>query len=355
MQVGRSISIVFGTALLIAAAVVSNCQAMVRLPDSFSDAMGKTNVFLSISVGTNGDEQAAYSPAALTNALNELSKNVAIQSLSIEIESLCGDYDFPLQWICGLTNLVELAIYGRGSQRVSISIRRNVLPSTIENLQILDVFINDATPVSELTSLHELTINTIFPLEVVNEQLQSLSMWDVRENSTCDLSRFVNLKSLSLVDVSFDCIVGIESANKLENLTISGTTGLDSLELPKSPWLKTLSLSGGHFPPLLKETKQLARYQLESLQLRYLPIRKVEGIGTGTLKSLVVDCCPISSLSDICDLPVLEYLDVRQTGISVVDKEVLRRRFPRLKRLEYTDSHGDSVDLEILTAGQKGY
>ena len=139
MQVGRSISIVFGTALLIAAAVVSNCQAMVRLPDSFSDAMGKTNVFLSISVGTNGDEQAAYSPAALTNALNELSKNVAIQSLSIEIESLCGDYDFPLQWICGLTNLVELAIYGRGSQRVSISIRRNVLPSTIENLQILDI------------------------------------------------------------------------------------------------------------------------------------------------------------------------------------------------------------------------
>ena len=110
--------------------------------------------------------------------------------------------------------------------------------------------------------------------------------------------------------------------------------------------LRTLELDGGRGGGYDIDFQAVAKMHLRRLSLSGFPIRKVDHMTTSTIEELSLLRCPINDLSKICYMPNLKCLDVSFTGIDDIDAGYVKKRFPKLERLEYIDRNGGSAAIE---------
>ena len=249
-----------------------------------------------------------------------------------------GGVVFPAGTLKGLSNLTSITIsnFGTNSVRVtSIATWKN-LPIECLGLNYLDV--EDASLISEFKRLAELHCTTGELLRNAPSNLRLLDLKNADIRGCVDLGRFTQLECLHLCQVKCSSVRGLGALSNLESLSLHDIPIGDLTSLKACKKLKHLEVRVGKVSGYDFRVADLADLPLECVVFEDLPLVEIRGLERCPLIEMRVNGALIEKLQDICRLRKLERLDIVDTKIDVVDKKLVKERFPSLATLWYSDS-----------------
>ena len=279
--------------------------------------------------------------------LGRISRMEQLRELSIIIlDSPIGGLTFPADTLEGLTNLCSLEIWNCGTNPVKLTSIGKWKKLPIRNLVLKYLDIEGTDQTCSFPNLESLYCTSEKVLANAPDTLFTLRVEAMETQGRLSFSRFRRLTVLHLCDVKCHGIDGIEALKNLESLSLHDAGLLELSCVRACAKLKCLEISSCGRLVGNVNLACLGRLPLESMELEDLRLEEIRGLEKCPLVDLVVKGGEIGSLNGICDLPKLERLDVSETSIHVIERDFIKKRFPNLKRLCYTDIDLNCVCVE---------
>lgn len=314
------------------------------LDNDFADDAKEVSVFIRVADDLPKGLSRSQSREKARRLLDRISRMPQLKRVSIQYYvDNDADTHFPMEVFVGLTNLSNFALIGTIERPIQISSLSPMKDLPVEELDLERVRIKEEGSLSCLKHLKRLTMDAPWMLGKAPVDLEVLSIKSVAVGSFVDLSRFTKLRSLELHDFSCEIVLGVGKMPDLQSLWLCGSFDLDFDELKSCRKLSSVSLLGGYNWNGPRDIRALSQLPLVRLYIDSVPIREIRGLEKCPLKDVVINDCPVRDLESICDLPYVERLDVRGTCIRTTDKDMLKRRFPRLKIYECIANSGDAI------------
>ena len=314
------------------------------LDNDFADDAKEVSVFIRVADDLPKGLSRSQSREKARRLLDRISRMPQLKRVSIQYYvDNDADTHFPIEVFAGLTNLSELALSGSVERPILISSLSSMKDMPVKELDLKHVRIKEEGSFSCLKQLKRLTTDAPWMLGKVPVDLEGLSIESVAVGSFVDLSRFTKLRSLELHDFSCEGVLGVGKMSDLQSLWLCGSFDFNFDDLKGCRKLSSVSLHGGYNWIGPRDFWALSRFPLEYLDINSVPIQEIRGLEKCPLKDVVIHDCPVRDLESICDLPYVERLDVRGTCIRTTDKDMLKRRFPRLKIYECIANSGDAI------------
>lgn len=312
---------------------------------------GELYVECSVSTNNSADD---LSVMQYSNLLERISAKTGIRKVTVSFGS-CGydgipSLDLPLSTFANMTNLFELNISGPEAWskcRLRISSFAEIAHLPIAELQVRNVVPLEASSLSLMRRLNSVSTNEKDLVPHIPNGINELRLSDVSMGDCCDLSRFRELENLLLFDIKSRQVRGIGGMDKLGFLYLEGDFHVPREDILALTRLTYVHLKGRSWAYLFDGGNPFCHMPIDTMELDLVPISRLEGMEKCPLKFLRVADAPIKSLSDISESATLEWLVVWGTGIVKADREALLKRYPALKRFEYTDEIEGSEIVEL--------